>query len=158
MREDDIISALIGLVGACENNPKTDVTDSVVIKALALPVLCGEPDEKALNEMIDTIHAEKNAIAPDCAACACPCGNTSDYDMRAIREAESGIRDIKLTLLSKCQQLAASVYQGKQSRVEGQVDSTLFYKVLSHIRYDIEEEQLLGLLDEVDASNCFRRI
>lgn len=151
MREDDIISALIGLVGACGNNPKTDVTDSVVIKALALPVLCKEPDEKTLKEMVDIIHTEKNAIAPDCASCACPCGNTSDYDMRAIREAEPAIRDIKLKLLSKCQQLAASVYQGELSGEKEQIDSTLFYKILSHIRYDTEREQLLGLLDEAEA-------
>ena len=35
MEENRIISALIGLVGACNNNPKTENTDHVIIKALA---------------------------------------------------------------------------------------------------------------------------
>lgn len=49
MKEDKIISALIGLVGACSNNPKTAGTDSLVIKALAFPLLCPEYDDKALS-------------------------------------------------------------------------------------------------------------
>ena len=38
MKEDKTISALIGLVGACNNNPKTENTDRVIIKALAFPL------------------------------------------------------------------------------------------------------------------------
>lgn len=166
-KEDDIIGALIGLVGACGNNPKTNVTDSLVIKALALPVLCKEPNEETLKVMIDAIHTEKNMIAPDCARCVCPCGNTSDYDMRAIREAEPKIRDIKLKLLSECQQLAASICQRKMSGEKAQMDNMRFYvqplaeemhlsysieilyEILSRIRYDIREEELPGLLDKV---------
>ena len=55
MREDRIISALIGLVGACNNNPKTAGTDNLVIKALAFPLLYPEHDEEALRQMIDEI-------------------------------------------------------------------------------------------------------
>lgn len=59
MKEDKIISALIGLVGACSNNPKTDNTDRLVIKALAFPLLCPEHDDKSLREIADSIHTEK---------------------------------------------------------------------------------------------------
>lgn len=59
MREDRIISALIGLVGACGNNPKTADTDSLIIRALAFPLLCPEYDDRALREIVDGIYAEK---------------------------------------------------------------------------------------------------
>lgn len=39
---------MIGLVGACENNPKTSDTDRLVIKALAFPQLSLEHDDRAL--------------------------------------------------------------------------------------------------------------
>lgn len=148
MRGDKVISALIGLVGACNNNPKTDATDSVVIKALAASVLCRESDDTSLAGIIAEIYAEKNAVAPDCAVCACPCGSTSDYDMNRIYEAGAEIRDLKLELLSRCQHLAVCVYRGGDFGEKVQIDSTVFYKMLSCISYDIEKEQLLELLEE----------
>ena len=151
MREEKVISALIGLVGACNNNPKTAATDSVVIKALAVSVLCQDLDEEILSGIIDEIYAEKNIVAPDCASCASPCGNTSDYDMNRIYEAEAEIRDIKLRLLSKCQHLAAYVYRSKDSADKVQIDNTYFYKILSCISYNIGKEQLFELLEETEA-------
>lgn len=147
--EDKVISALIGLVGACGNNPKTDATDSVVIKALAYPVAGQESDDQSLSGIISEIYAEKNAVAPDCAVCACPCGNTSDYDMNRIYEAETEIRDLKLELLSRCRRLAVCVYGNRDLENKVQIDSTVFYKMLSCISYDLEKEQLLELLDEL---------
>lgn len=67
MREDRVISALIGLVGACNNNPKTADTDSLVIKALAFLLLCPEYDDEALREIVEDIYSEKKAVAPGCA-------------------------------------------------------------------------------------------
>ena len=88
MIEDRIISVLIGLVRACNNNPKTAATDSLVVKALAFPLLRPNCGDKAVNEIIDEIRTEKNSVAPGCAVCIAPCGNTSDYDMRRIYEAD----------------------------------------------------------------------
>ena len=88
MIEDRIISVLIGLVRACNNNPKTAATDSLVVKALAFPLLCPNCGDKAVNEIIDEIRTEKNSVAPGCAVCTAPCGNTSDYDMRRIYEVD----------------------------------------------------------------------
>lgn len=149
MRGDQVISALIGLVGACNNNPKTAATDNVVIKALAYSVLYKESDDTSLSGIIAEIYAEKNAVAPDCAVCACPCGNTSDYDMNRIYEVGAEIRDLKLELLSRCQHLAARVYRSGDSREDVQIDSTIFYKMLSCISYDIEKEQLIELLEKM---------
>lgn len=44
------------MVGACSNNLKTAGTDSLVIKALAFPLLCPEYDGKALREIVDDIR------------------------------------------------------------------------------------------------------
>lgn len=150
MGEDQVISALIGLVGACSNNPKTDVTDGVVMKALASCVSCQESDDKSLQGMIEEIYAEKNAVAPNCASCASPCGNTADYDMNRIYEADPEIRDLKLKLLSRCKYLAACVYHSRNSTEKTLADSTFFYKILSCISYDISKEQLLELMEETE--------
>lgn len=149
MREDKIISALIGLIGACSNNPKTAGTDSLVIKALAFPLLCPGYDDKALREIVDDIHSEKNSVAPGCAMCTAPCGNTSDYDMRRIYEADDIIRKVKLQILEEIQKLAAYVCCNPEFGRTSCTDNSLFYKALSYVSYDMDEAGLLELLEEV---------
>lgn len=150
MREDKIISALIGLVAACSNNPKTAGTDSLVIKALAFPLLYPEYDDKALREIVDDVHSEKNFVAPGCAVCTAPCGHTSDYDMRRIYEADDGIRKVKLQILEKLQKLAAYACRNQESGRIPYTDSEFFYKALSYVSYDMDEAGLLELLDEAE--------
>lgn len=150
MNKDRITSALTGLVGACNNNPKTANTDSVVIKALAFPIIYNEIDDKDISGMIDEIYLEKNAIAPNCANCTSPCGNTSDYDMDRIYSEEPEIRDIKLELLSKCQSLAAYIYKDKVQGGALFPDYNFFYKALSYISCDIEKEMLAELVKEIE--------
>lgn len=150
MREDRIISALIGLVGACSNNPKTTETDRLVIMTLAFPVLCPEHDDEALREIVDEIYSEKNSVAPGCSVCAAPCGNTSDYDMRRIYEADEKIRKVKLQILEKLQKLAAYVWCNQESGKISYTDSGFFYKALSYVSYDMDEADLLGILDEAE--------
>lgn len=87
MQGDSIISALIGLVGAVSNNGKTEQTDSVIREAF----LCLK-DADSEEEMVQKIHAEKFIIAPDCATCLNPCGNTSDYDMAQFYAADRSYR------------------------------------------------------------------
>lgn len=144
MIEDRIISVLIGLVRACNNNPKTSDTDSLVIKALAFPLLCPTYDDKAISKIIDEIYAEKNSVAPGCAVCTAPCGNTSDYDMRRIYEADDAVRKVKLQILEKLQELAAYACRNCE------IDSGFFYKALSYVSYDMDEAELLELLNEAE--------
>ena len=150
MIEDRIISALIGLVGACNNNPKTAGTDSLVIKALAFPLIYPEYDDKALREMVDDIYSEKNSISPGCAECTAPCGNTSDYDMRRIYEADAAICKVKLQILEKLQKLAVYACCNQESGIIPCVDNEFFYKALSYVSYDMDEAELLRLLNEAE--------
>lgn len=94
MQGDSIISALIGLVGAVSNNGKTEQTDSVIREAF----LC-LTDAGSEEEMVQKIHAEKFIIAPDCATCLNPCGNTSDYDMAQFYAADVKVISAKRDLI-----------------------------------------------------------
>ena len=125
MQGDRIISALIGLVGAMSNNGKTERTDSVVREAF-LRLTDGDSEE----ETGQKIPAEKIAIAPDCATCLNPCGNTSDYDMAQFYAADAKVISAKRDLIETvCKKLGSSenipedVYQG-----------------IAYLGYDLESE------------------
>lgn len=148
MREDKIISTLIGLIGACNNNPKTADTDGLIIKALAFPLVCPGYDDSTLQGLINDIHSEKNAVAPGCAMCAAPCGNTSDYDMRRIYETDDEIREVKLQILAKLQKLAAYVYRDQGAEASTCSDNTFFYKALAYVSSERDAADLLEILDE----------
>lgn len=141
MQEDRIISVLMGLIGACNNNPKTENTDHLVIRALA-----SLSDPCATDEIVSEIRKEKNRIAPNCAICKTPCGNTSDYDMSRIHNAEDEIRKAKLHILSEINETAEYVYKNGVSLSENEIN--FFYKALSYISYDIKKELLLSLSEE----------
>ena len=125
MQGDSIISALIGLVGAVSNNGKTEQTDSVIREALLCLTDTGSEEER-----VQKIHAEKLRIAPDCATCLNPCGNTSDYDMAQFYAADAKVISAKRDLVETvCKKLGSSenvpedVYQG-----------------IAYLGYDLESE------------------
>ena len=86
MQGEQMISALIGLVGAVSNNGRTEQTDGVIRKAFS-QIRNGGNEQ----EIVEEVHREKFAISPDCAVCKNPCGNTSDYDMDRFNRSLSGI-------------------------------------------------------------------
>ena len=94
MTGDKVISALIGLVGAVSNNGRTEQTDEVIREAF---LHLREPDRD--EDMVRQIHAAKNVIAPDCAVCKNPCGNTSDYDMTQFYGADEKVVGAKQKLI-----------------------------------------------------------
>lgn len=149
MEENRIVSALIGLVGACNNNPKTENTDQVIIKALAFTLTQSEADDGTLQALIEEIYAEKYTIAPGCAACRTPCGNTSDYDMNRIYNAEADIRNLKLKIITALKELAADLYKTQKVVLVSEESMEIFYKALAYISFDMGKEGLLTLLKEV---------
>lgn len=120
MEDNVIVSALIGLVGACNNNPKTENTDRVIIKALAFPTAWQGTGDETLQALIDEIHTEKYTIAPNCAVCQTPCGNTSDYDMNRIY-GDASFSD----------------------------SMEIFYKVLAYISFDMGRDGLFTFWNEI---------
>ncbi len=135
MQGDRIISALIGLVGAVSNNGKTKQTDSVIREAFLRLTDVGSEEE-----MVEKIHAEKFTIAPDCATCLNPCGNTSDYDMtqfygvdaKAIAAKRDLIEAIRKKL-SATEEVPETVYQG-----------------IAYLGYNLEPEAYAQIQESVD--------
>lgn len=114
MTGDRIISTLIGLVGAVSNNGKTEQTDAVVREALL-----HRNDPTKEEQLVQKIRELKDVIAPDCATCKMPCGNTSDYDMTQFYSAEEGVLVAKKELLETIcsvitnnEQVTDNIYRG----------------------------------------------
>lgn len=134
--KDKIIGALIGLARTCGNNPKTENTDEIIRSSLAA---CADGNEISVREqedIVEMIHAEKNAVSPGCAACKSPCGNTSDFDMTLLQNDKNS--EIKRKILSEICKLAE---QGKGSE--------LFCKALPMISYELEKEAYKAILTEI---------
>ena len=100
---DTLLGALVGLARSTSSEPKTENTDAVLNAGLRL---AAQPEEK-LHRMLETVRTEKHRVAPGCASCAMPCGNTKDYDLTRLRSAAPAVRQRKLRLLQAVFCLAA---------------------------------------------------
>lgn len=125
MQGERIISALIGLVGAVSNNGKTEQTDGVIRDAFMRL-----EDSAAEEETVRKIHAEKFTVAPDCAACLNPCGNTSDYDMTQFYEADEQSIKAKLALIAAI----------RDSLCSSETVPETVYQGIAYLGYDLEPE------------------
>jgi len=127
----NILSALIGLVGAINNNGKTPSSDTTIRKALL-------SDDSS----IEDIHHEKYEISPNCASCKSPCGNTSDYPIASFDEWSDEQKELKEQIMEEIMRIAGN----------GNTDSELpdiVLKGIAYIGYDLEEEHYRKLLDEM---------
>lgn len=125
------LSALIGLVGAESNNGKTEDTDAIVRQAL---LRMHEEDWS------QRIREEKFRIAPNCAACSAPCGNTSDYPMEQFESWSADQRAIREQVIRELQRIAA---------VERDSLPEIVYQAIAYIGYDLEEEAYQRLLEDM---------
>lgn len=136
MQGEQIISALIGLVGAVSNNGKTEQTDGVIRKAFS-QIRNGGNEQ----EIVEAVHREKFAISPDCVACKNPCGNTSDYDMDRFHEASESIQNRKLELIRAIGAYLESVQEEKlPDRI---------YQGIAYLGYDLEESAYVELIRQI---------
>ncbi len=95
--------------------------------------LAAQPDapEEKLHRMLETVRTEKHRVAPGCASCAMPCGNTNDYDLARLWAAPETIRTLKLQMLSAAFALA-------QKRPQGQAQAAV-YQLLFTLAEDWDE-------------------
>lgn len=136
MQGEQIISALIGLVGAVSNNGKTQQTDGVIRKAFS-QIRNGGSEQG----LVEEVHREKFAISQDCAVCKNPCGNTSDYDMDRFREASEPIQNRKLELIKSIGAYLESVQEEKLP--------DLIYQGIAYLGYDLEEKAYVELIGQI---------
>lgn len=143
---EKIISALIGLVGAVSNNGKTDETDKIIKKAL-MSIKNGENEDS----VVDMIHKEKFTIAPDCATCLNPCGNTSDYDIKKLKNASEDVRNAKLNLINALCEMVVSLKYDELSDDEHS-DNVLpddAYRAIAYLGYDLAVESYDEITDKI---------
>lgn len=136
MQGEQVISALIGLVGAISNNGKTEQTDGVIRKAF-LQIRNGGNEK----EIVEEVHREKFAISPDCVACKNPCGNTSDYDMDRFHEASESIQNRKLELIKSIGDYLEFV---QEEKLPDQI-----YQGIAYWGYDLEESAYVELIRQI---------
>ena len=151
--QDELTGALIGLARACENNAKTDATDRIILEGLFSTITNVNFNDETLRAMIDRIHEEKSRIVPGCAACASPCGNTNDYDMKQIWEADEDIRSLKSLILFGIRGMSAYAYHALMLGYRDEAVNAFFYKALSVISYDYGMDELLPIVLEVGEVN-----
>lgn len=135
---DQIVSALIGLTGACENNGKTEKTDEIVMDAL---LNCYEKSDTST--IVSAIRRDKFTISPNCQTCPTPCGNTSDYDMQKFYANEK-LKLIKEELLKEVITLVARIKAADKSDLPDAV-----YQALTYFRYELDEEAYKKLITSV---------
>lgn len=130
---DTLLGALIGLARATTSELKTEDTDEVLNAGLRLAAQPDAPAEK-LERMLAIVRTEKHRVAPNCATCAMPCGNTADYDLARLWNAPEAIRTLKLQMLSAAFRLAAKRPTGDAQ--------TAVYQVLFTLAEDWDETLL----------------
>ena len=151
--QDKLTGALIGLAGACANNEKTEMTDHLILEGLFTTVTNVNFNNETILQLIDRVHEEKNRISPGCTGCGAPCGQTEDYDMSKLWNADEDIRSLKSLILFGIRGMAAYAYH---AMVLGYTDDTInafFYRALFVLGLDWTMEQLLPVVLQVGEVN-----
>ena len=151
--QDALTGALIGLARACSNNPGTDKTDSLIMEGLFTTITNVNFNDETLRSLIGRVRAEKAAIVPGCAGCASPCGNTDDYDMDRLWNAQEDIRSLKSLILFGIRGMAAYAYHAEVLGYRSGEVNAFFYKALSVLAEDWGMEELLPVVMETGKVN-----
>lgn len=151
--QDALTGALIGLARACSNNPGTDKTDSLILEGLFTTITNVNFNDETLRSLIGRVRAEKAAIVPGCAGCASPCGNTDDYDMDRLWNAQEDIHSLKSLLLFGIRGMAAYAYHAEVLGYRSGEVNAFFYKALSVLAEDWGMEELLPVVMETGKVN-----
>lgn len=149
--QDELIGALIGLVHACQNNPKTEQTDSLLIEGLYTVIADARRKDALLREMTARVRADKAAVAPNCVTCTARCGNTDDYDMKRMWNAGADIRSLKIKILSGVCGMAADAYSALAGGCLDEEVNVFLHRALFALGEDWEADWLLKVVHELDA-------
>lgn len=151
--QDQLTGALIGLARTCQANGKTQDTDRIILEGLFGTVTNVNFDDEAIEVLINKIRKEKEELAPGCISCAARCGNTDDYDLNRIWDAEEDIRSLKSLILFGIRGMAAYAYHAMVLGFTDEEVTNFFYKALSVLAEDWGMEELLPVVMETGAVN-----
>lgn len=97
----ELIGALFALAEAISGSEHliTPQTEMLIRSA----ILANDPAP-----WLSRVRAEKDRFAPDCRVCTHPCGRTAEFDLQTLRGADPFIRETKLRLVERAEDLARS--------------------------------------------------
>ena len=151
--QDELTGALIGLAKTCGNNPKTADTDRVIIEGLFTTLTNVSFNEETIRVVIERVEEEKSRIAPGCGTCVAKCGNTDNYDMEQIWNADEDIRSLKSLLLFGIRGVAAYAYHAMVLGYQSEEVNFFLYKALATLSMDLGMEELLPVVLETGKVN-----
>lgn len=149
--QDELLGALIGLVHACQNNPKTAQTDSLLVEGLYTIIAADRRTDASLQEMTARVRADKAAVAPNCVTCTARCGNTDDYDMKRMWKEKAEIRSLKIKILAGISGIAAAVYPVLPDGCVDEKVYAMLHRALFALGEDWEADWLLPIVQELSA-------
>lgn len=144
---DELIGCTIGLSRVCSMHKKTPRTDLLILQAL-LDSADTSLSDGTIQSTLSLIKSEKSKIAPMCESCAARCGNSDDYDMCRLYDAPDSIRELKLAILHKIQDMAKDAIVKLRSGSLDEKILTYFHKCLFVISEDWDESRLSEVLHE----------
>ena len=153
--QDELTGALIGLAKAAGGGVPSDSIRDLIVEGLFTTVTNVNFNEKSIKELILRVRNEKNRLVPQCAACASPCGSSSDYDLSNIWNADEDIRSMKSLILFGIRGMAAYVYHASLLGYTNDRVSEFFVKALCALGEELGADELLPIVMEVGEVNLF---
>lgn len=153
--QDALTGALIGLAQAqqgTEGKVRAE-TDRLMLEGLFTTVTNVNFDNARICALIDRVHAEKQRLVPECAACSHGCGRNDDYDLKRLWTADEDVRSLKSLILFGVRGMAAYAWH---AAVLGYIDEAVnafFYRALRTVGEDWDAAGLLPTVLEVGEKN-----
>lgn len=144
---DNLIGCTIGLSRVCSMHKKSARTDLLILQAL-LDSADTSLSDGTIQSTMSLVQSEKSKIAPMCETCAARCGNSDDYDMNKLYNAPDEIRELKLAILHKIQEMAKDAILQLRSGNLDEHKLIYFHKCLFAISEDWNATQLSEVLNE----------
>ncbi len=154
--QDKLTGALIGLARAADGNENfvTADTDRMVIEGLFTTVTNVNFNNETIAAFIQSIEAEKLRLAAQRANCGSCCGNSDNYNMDELWQADEDIRSLKSLILFGIRGMAAYAYHAMVLGYTDKDVSGFFYKALLAIgTRDAGMDELLPIALEVGEKN-----
>lgn len=151
--QDELTGVLIGLARASDGTHPTAGTHRAMLEGLFTTITNVNFHEETIREQIENVTREKNALIPQCSACAQPCGRNDNYDMKKLWNADEDIRSLKSLILFGLRGMAAYAYHALMLGYSDDEVNAFFYEGLFAVGEDWGMEQLLPVVLKVGEVN-----
>lgn len=134
--QDDLVSALIGLARAVRKEGATEKSDELMLKGLFTTITNVNFYNDTIRTLIDEVHKEKEAIAPQ----------TDDYDVQTIWDDNEDIRSLKSLILFGLKGMAAYAYHSYALGYTDPEVQAFFYEGMEALGEEHTADELLSLV------------